>query len=404
MNYVTLPIERIEIGKPLPVNVWDARGNLLLRKGQAIVSAQHKEHLAAHKACATEADHKAWVRSYDRLVYAMLRDGMSMGQISRATMPTVILNIDYGANIDMGGNWFDLQAVLTSVLYPGEGAKNALERLDGLQKRATELATTDPDDSLFSLFQALADPASDYCATHALLSAVIGDLTAQKLDVEEIVRPVLFRAALTMNISMAREQDKLTRQITKPDASQRQLIQDHASNSAAILRSFGVVNDDLLDIVGLHHDRDETKGLARNLECRRILRMTDERVAMLAARSTRVALSALSAARSSLINAVGEDARVGSAMTNALGFYPPGTYVSLANGEKAVAIKRGVSASTPVVVSIVDAEGVPLVRYVARDTRDKKFTVQTPVSADTIRLRVNPTRTRTALKKFIPVE
>ncbi|MBK9572304.1 MAG: hypothetical protein IPO43_06025 [Rhodoferax sp.] len=83
MIYVPIPIERIAFGKPLPVNVWDSKGNLLLRKGQAIRSEQHREALRAHQACAIEADYKAWQRSYDRLVYTLLREGASVRKLPR---------------------------------------------------------------------------------------------------------------------------------------------------------------------------------------------------------------------------------------------------------------------------------------------------------------------------------
>ena len=74
MIYVPVPVSRIEILRPLPINIWDSKGNLLLRKGQAILSEHHREHLEAHGACATQPDYKAWVSSYDRLIYALLRD------------------------------------------------------------------------------------------------------------------------------------------------------------------------------------------------------------------------------------------------------------------------------------------------------------------------------------------
>jgi hypothetical protein len=40
-----------------------------------------------------------------------------------------------------------------SVLYPGPAVRNPLERLHGIQRRATGLEHNAPDDSLFTLFQ-----------------------------------------------------------------------------------------------------------------------------------------------------------------------------------------------------------------------------------------------------------
>lgn len=386
MIYVPVPISHIEILRPLPINVWDAKGKLLLRKGQSIVSEHHREHLEAHGASATHADYKAWASSYDRLIYSLLREGVSIREIAKATMPQEILELDYTVGEHITGGWTDVQAVWGTVLHTGATAKNPLGRLDGVLKRAMELLDKDADASLFQLFQALADKTLGYCATHALLCAVVGELTARKLALDAFVRPILAQAALTMNISMAKLQDTLVNQPTPPDAEQKQLIQDHPAQSQAILRGFGVVNEDLLDIVGMHHDRDETQGLERNRECRRILRLADVLIGKMAHRATRPSLSALGAAKSNIVGALDEDARVGKAMTTAIGFYPPGTYVMLANGERAVSVKKGASVKTPLVVSIANAQGLPLGIYVLRDTREERFAIQSPVTADNTKI------------------
>ena len=399
MIYLPLPLNRIETLRTLPVDVWDAKGNLLLRKGQCIQSEQHRVVLEAHQACALEADYKAWVRAYDRLIYAMLRDGVSIAQIANATMPAVILEVDYTVGHDIAGGWLDIQVVLNSVLHPGEVAKNPLEKLDGIQRRVSQLLELDADESLFCLFQALADRPLGYCATHALLCAAVCELTARKLGIDEIVRPVLLRAALTMNIGMAKEQDLLARQRTPPDPQQRQLIQEHALRSADILRSFGIVNEDLLDIVQWHHAPDTAQALARNLACRRLLHLVDVQVAKMSARSTRAGLSALGAAKASIMGAEGEDALVNRAMSTVLGFYPPGTYVCLSNGEKAVCVKRGAAANTPLVVSIMNPQGMPLSIYVARDTRDKASAIVSPLSPESIKLKVLLERVQKAMSK-----
>jgi hypothetical protein len=330
----------------------------------------------------------------------LLREGVSIQEISKATMPQEILELDYTVGEDITGGWTDVQAVWGTVLQSGASAKNPLGRLDGVQKRAMELLDKDADDSLFGLFQALADKTLGYCATHALLCAVICELTARKLALDDCVRPVLVQAALTMNISMARLQDTLATQTTPPDAAQKQLIQDHPALSEAILRGFGVVNEDLLDIVRLHHDPLDAKGLDRNRECRRILHLADVLIGKMAHRSTRPGLSALGAAKSNIVGALDEDARVGKAMTNAIGFYPPGTYVMLANGEKAVSVKKGAAVNTPLVVSVANAQGLPLGIYVLRDTREKPFAIQSPVPADNVK--ISHGRVQKAVMKVVP--
>jgi len=399
MNYVELPCHRLEPGKPVPFNIWDARRNLLIRKGDVVQSVQHQDMLAAHKACVSEVDFKAWQRSYDRLVYRLFRDGASMEQLAKSYMPSTILDVDYVVGYDVLGGWVDLHEVLSSVLYMGAAARSPLDRLDGVQRRATDLVASDPDECLFTLFQLMPDRTLGYCAKHALLSAVLCELTAQKLKVPDLLRPVLFRSALTMNISMAKQQDALARQTMVPTPEQQGLIQEHPQRSVEILRGFGVVDEDWLDLVGSHHAPDDLTGADRNEEIKRILRMADQFIAKVSARATRAALSTRSAVRFMVTHSAGNSLRVASAMTTAVGFYPPGTYVALANGETAVCARRGAAANTPMVVSIMNASGLALAQYVARDTHDKAFSVLAPVSAERLRFNVSSEKIQRALGK-----
>ena len=101
-----------------------------------------------------------------------------------------------------------------------------------------------------------------------------------------------------------------------------------------------------------------------------------------------------------MIGSVGEEARVGAAMTAALGFYPPGTYIRLVNGEIAVSARRGTAANTPLVVTIISAQGVALGTYLARNTREKAFAIHSPVGPDSVKIRVNAGRVFKALQKL----
>jgi HD-GYP domain-containing protein (c-di-GMP phosphodiesterase class II) len=286
--------------------------------------------------------------------------------------------------------WLDLQAVLRELLYQGEAAIRPLLRLEAIEKQAIDLLKRDPDESLFSLFQSLADPSLSYCATHALLSAVVCELSAEKLGTTERDRRVLFRAALTMNIGMARDQDSLAQQSTALlNDVQRKLIRKHPENSLAILQSFDVTDEDQLDIVRWHHEPDEPCGINRNLASRRLLRMADGFVAKMAARKTRLAMSPVSAAQSVFLGTNADQAKLASAMTTALGFYPPGTYVQLVNGEKAVSVQRGLRANHPQVVSIVSPGGMPLNPCIFRDTNDPKYAIRSPFNAEKIKIKVN---------------
>ena len=390
MEYVPVPVDLLEIGKNIPVDLWDKTGKLLLRRGHSLTSEQHRQMLVAHQASMTESDALAWTRGYERMLQAMLREGSSAEEMSRLTMPGEISERDYLDEPDAPlGGWLDLRERLQVLLYQGHGAENAARQIDGMHTKALEMLADEPDQCLFVLFQALADPALGYCATHALLSAVVCELTAIKLGIARAARKSLFRATLLMNIGMARAQDMLSTQSGIPSESQRMLIREHPQLSVEILRMLGFEDPEMFDIVMWHHDPDSGGALTANRQSRHLLRVVDIFVAKLAARKTRLAMSPLGAAKSMVLDTSADAPVLASAVATAVGFYPPGTYVQLVNGEKAVVVARGTRAHEVQVVSVVTPGGMPLAPYQFRDARESRYTVRAPVNAEKIKVQVS---------------
>jgi HD-GYP domain-containing protein (c-di-GMP phosphodiesterase class II) len=400
MKYVPIPVAMLAVGQPLPVDIWSASGQLLLRKGQPVVSEEHRDKLHAHNASSTPADALAWQRSYERMVHELLSQGMDVQQVSRAPMPSEIRETDYVVAKQLNGGWLDLQEVLRGILYQGGLAINPMERLAGIAKKALELLQEDPDDSLFCLFQALADTTLGYCATHALLCVVVGQLTARKLVMAQSHREALVNASLLMNIGMARDQDSLARQNSAPTDWQRQLIQEHPGKSVEILQGFGFDDPEVLDLVRWHHDPATDQGLESMVLARRVLAMADSFIAKMAGRKTRVSMSPVKAVKSMVMGAEGIGLGVGSAMAQAAGFYPPGTYVKLANGETALSVQRGERANMPWVISILDKDGVALGKWVCKATTTPATTIASAITAENVRVTVNIDKVRKARERI----
>lgn len=400
MKYVPIPVALLAVGKPLPVDVWSAAGQLLLRKGQPVVSEEHRAKLHAHHACSTPADALAWQRAYERMVHTLLSQGVDVQDIARAPMPSEIRETDYVEGQQLNGGWLDLQEVLRGILYQGGLAISPLERLVGIEKKALELLDADTDDSLFCLFQALADTGQGYCATHALLCGVIGELTARKLELPPLQRAHLLRAALTMNIGMARDQDSLARQQGAPTEWQRTLIQEHPGRSVEILQGFGLTDSQVLDLVQWHHQPESREAVPENAMARRILSLADHFVAKMASRKTRAALSPVRAVKSMVMGAEGVALGVGSAMAQAASFYPPGTYVRLANGETGVSVQRGPRANMPWVISILDKNGIALSQLVCKETNTPATTIAAAVPAEQVHVTLGLERVRKARDKI----
>lgn len=394
MKYLPIPIAMLQIGQPLPVTIWSAQGKLLLKKGNPILSEQHRDRLAEHRASTTYEDGMAWQRAYERMVYALLRDGVSVEEIARMGMPTEIKEADFVVAKQISGGWSDLQEVLRGILYQGGLAINPLARLGGIEKKALSLLQDDVDDSLFCLFQMLADSQIGYSATHALLCGAICHLTAKKLGMSDAHAQLLMAAAMTMNIGMARDQDSMALQNNAPTEWQRELIRNHPRISVEILQSFGVDDETHLDIVRWHHGDPDGQALDRTAASRRVLSMADVFVAKMASRKTRAAVSPVGAVKDMVLGAEGDALGVGSAMAQAVGFYPPGTYLRLENGSTAVSIRRGPRANMPWVVPIVDKDGMPLARYTPLDTSKPENLIAAPLNCESVRVAVNLDKVR----------
>jgi HD-GYP domain-containing protein (c-di-GMP phosphodiesterase class II) len=300
----------------------------------------------------------------------------------------------------LNGGWLDLQEVLRGILYQGGLAINPLERLAGIETKARVLLKADVDDSLFSLFQALADTSQGYCATHALLCAVVCEMTAQKLALPEPQRAALMTAALVMNIGMARDQDSLSRQQSAPTAWQRTLIREHPQKSIQTLQTFGMDDAHVLDMVRWHHEPESAQALPDTAMARRILATADAFIAKMAGRKTRVSLSPVKAVKSMVMGAEGLGLGVGSAMAQAAGFYPPGTYVKLANGETALSVQRGERANTPWVISILDKNGVALGKTPCKETTTPACTIASAVTAENVHVTLSIDKVRKARERI----
>ena len=400
MKYLPIPIALLEVGKPLPVDVLNDAGQLLLRRGQPVVSEQHREKLNAFNACTTETDGQAWQRAYERMVHEMLSSGADVRDVAKASMPGTILESDYVVGKQLSGGWLDLQEVLRGILYQGGLSINPLPRLKGIQDKLMLLLQQDADASLFELFQALADSRLGYCATHALLCAVVCELTAAKLGFPGLQRQPLMAAALTMNIGMAREQDSLARQTSPINDWQRTLVAEHPMRSAQILREFGVDDVHQLDMVRWHHAPESEDASPTNQTSRRLLHLADVFVARTAARRTRSAQAPVAAVKSMVFGAGGGDLGLGSAMAQAVGFYPPGSYVKLINGEIAVAVQRGERANTPWVISIVGSDAMPLAKYQCKSTAEPRDAISAPVNFANVKVSVSAEKVQKARERI----
>jgi hypothetical protein len=258
--------------------------------------------------------------------------------------------------------------------------------------RETTCALIDqaPDGSLYHLIYLAAQEHSHYSDRHALLTMTICRLSAALLGWSEGRTASVELAALSMNAAMAALQDRLASSGARPSLTEKSQIDQHSSEGAQLLRVAGLADEDCIAAVSHHHEPPPMappEDLPPSAEVTVLLRMVDIFAAKLSRRGPRIPVSPLWAARETcLLTDAGPD-RIGAAVIKALGLYPPGTFVKLANREQGIVYRRGMLANNPMVAVMLDRDGMPGAKATLRDTSDPRFAVASTVRIGSLKHR-----------------
>jgi HD-GYP domain-containing protein (c-di-GMP phosphodiesterase class II) len=396
--YKSLPLDAIALQQPVPVNIWDPKGVLLLRKGEAITSEQHRGLLMLHAPVVLEADWRAWSYSYTTELDRMVRDDAPINRIASLTPSQAPELPDPPPREEVGPMefWIDLHASLATLLQQGGGASQFIERVERIATRLRSRWNAEPDSSFLALVQLLFDPRVGYSTTHALLSGGLCALVSPHTALSSADQNVLLRAALTMNVAMTRAHDAMARQAGPLSTAQRALIQEHPSRGAALLGQLGVSDPLWLQLVAEQHERPDGSGYPAGTRttgvAQRLLQIADIYVARLSPREGRGGVLSQQVARELFLNAEERPDPLGALFIKHVGIYPPGSYVRLANGEVALVVRRGAKANAPQVMSIVGRQGLPLGEPVLRDTQSPLHEIKAGLAPSEVRVSVNVPR------------
>lgn len=362
------PLEKVRHkivqGKPLPCGIRDAAGRLLLARGNVLANDEQVQALL------------------DRGAFVDLDELMGpRAEILQA--PPERLPGLWRAHAERVAA--QLQAPPTAG-WP--------ERL--LETARTGLTLVDrlPDLAIYMVVRGDAPPNLHYGVMHSVHTATTLALMGRRLgwDDPQIVR--LMAAALTMNLSVLPLQGRLAVQHDKPTALQRTALNEHPARSAALLTVAGVTDAGWLTAVAQHHEVRGGTGyparLAEPDDGADALRVADVYTAKLSPRATRAALATPVAAKQVFTAEAGRPH--GAAVIKEFGLYPPGAFVALQSGELGVAVRRGETASTPVVAALVGRSGDPLMQPVLRDTAHKAHAVAQTVPESRVPVRLGPER------------
>lgn len=348
MSTRRISISDIVVGEPLQWDVYGSDGNLLLRKGYMVSHANQVDALIER----------------GMFVNTEKKDGATRDnkQAEKHTEHPSVLRI-----------LNTVRTELHRLLCNLTDESNVPDQLISLAKQVNVAVNIDSDVALGCI---LLNQEGNYVTRHCVDTAVVSVLIARALKKppEEIL--MLTAAALTMNLGMLRQQERLQSKSEELTAEEKEFIKQHPENGVSLLKNAGVTDENWLEWVLLHHENEDGTGYPYGKKGSeipvnaKIISLADRYCARVCARSYRKSLLPNAALRDILIQAKGTiDPMLVTLFIRELGTYPIGTFVKLENGEIGVVTSKGATTTTPYVHALIGPRGAPLSIPIKRDTQ-----------------------------------
>jgi HD-GYP domain-containing protein (c-di-GMP phosphodiesterase class II) len=219
-----------------------------------------------------------------------------------------------------------------------------------------------------------------YGILHPLHAATLSELLMRRLNFTDAQEQTVMAAALLMNVGMFELQDELFAQTEALTEQQKAGIHAHPQKSVDILKAVGVKDTHLLKIILQHHERIDSDGYPGKLsgdiihQGAKVVALADMYAAMITPRAYREPIMAHDAMKKIFVDrGKSVDDHLTQLLIREVGVYPPGSFVKLVSGDTAIVVKRaivkkGSSATTPVVACIISPRGGLYEKPLVRDT------------------------------------
>ena len=339
--------DRVRVGRPLPFNVRDNDCTLLLARGQEVGNEEQLQALFERGALVDMAE--------------LIMPEEIIRQAPREALP---------------GLWRDKLSEVGTLLRNCHDESFA-SALHSATPAVIALVERDKDLAIFQVLRQDGNELIQYGVDHSTHAAITAFLIAQRLGWNDKDAQRLFKAALTMNVSMLELQGCLSQQTTPLTSEQRAAVHAHPEFSVRMLEMSGVEDGDWLRAVAQHHERPDGTGYPCGMrevsDMAALLQRADIYTAKLSARGGRDAMAADKAGRTMFMQDPGHP--MTAALVKEFGVYPPGCFVRLASGESGVVIQRGPTVMTPVVAALSTAMGSRLSEPLRRDTSQREHAI-----------------------------
>lgn len=373
MHLLKLVQDQVHVGVALPWNVRDECGQLLLACGYRL---RNDDQLFTLLDRGIYVDREEFEAVAHRL---MLRDKPPEVE----PVPLHLLQL-----------WQRALWRLNTLLRACPDEPDFPAQMTQLAQDVIGLIERDPDVGIFLSIRQERHPNAFYSVPHSLYSALVAYLMAQRLAWDAASTLTLVKAALTMNCASIDEQDKMAAQECAPSSTQRKQIHEHPMRSVALLQAAGVRDADWLKAVAQHHERTDGSGYPAHVTdvalMAQALHHADVYMAKISPRSYRQPMTIQQAARDLFQEDKG--GAISSAIIKTFGIYPPGNFVRLRSGEIAVVIRRGDHANAPIVASVTNSVGSPVVNTTLRKTADSRYAIVGLETQASVGMKVPPER------------
>jgi len=362
MKLLRLCAHQIRLNEPLPWNVRNEPGHLLLGKGFLLTDQAQIDSLLERGVYVDVDEYEAHLREQQAL---------------KAKRTPFEL-------------WAQLLRRASSLLRGHASNPQFAADMTDLSEQVGAAMSQDVDAGTFEMIQG--EPLG-YAVTHSLQTAFVASLAAEKLGWSDAERATLVRAALTMNIAMLDLQNTLAKQTTPLTPQQRDAIATHSRDGRKALEKAHVPCGDWLLTVEQHHVTENGSNLPQDrstlsqLAC--MIHYADVYLAKISPRANRPAIPINVAARELYVRAGGADNPYVAAIIKQMGIFPPGAFVKLANGDTGIVVRPGETANAPEVHSLISADGWVFPDPLPRDTRRPEFKVTTAVAQGNVMVQLN---------------
>lgn len=348
----------LKLGMLIPWNVYGENGALLVRKGHMIASANQIDYLVERGSFEDDSLPAAETREPE----SVLR---KLNQVH-----------------------LQLQALLPAIAARAASA-DTRRQLEELAVMVDDAVALNADVAIASVLHN--QQAAPYAVRHSVDTAVVAQMAARALKLPAPQRMAMTLAALTMNVGMLEQHDRLHEAAGSLSDADQARMRAHPELGVALLKQAGVTDADWLDGVLHHHENEDGSGYphgkagAQIPVVAKLIALADRYCARVSERSYRKPMLPNAALRDILLEKNTLDGQLAAVLIRELGIYPIGTYVRLLNGEIGVVSRKGVQSTTPHVESVVGPRGAPLDVFLQRDTKSELNGIREVLSTAQVR-------------------